>query len=57
MPRLKITAFSGVGLRLCAASADAANISGTISGTLKILENSKLIGDVTSGPLDHHWRA
>jgi hypothetical protein len=43
---LRAELFSA-GLFICAAGAQAADISGTISATLTISENSKLVGDVT----------
>src|SRR5579863_2626382 len=40
-------AFYPVGLLVCAGGAHAADISGTIGTTLTIMDNSRLVGDVT----------
>ena len=47
MTRLRMLTWSLVVLFVCAGTAHAADISGTITATLTIMEDSKLVGDVT----------
>ena len=62
--RITLSVFSVFALFVCGARAQATDISGTISTTLTIFEDSELVGDVTCtvadawvGSVDPHTRS